>query len=175
MRLTRPRHAARRFLTGVLLTLIAGCSVQGPAPQPTTSASAPTPAPQPTTSASSPTPEFSRKVMIVAEENHGYDQIVGNRNAPYLNQLAAEYGAANDYDAGYPAHCPSLAAYILLTSGTTAGICDDKDPKDHPLTGDNIFHQVSASGREWRDYAEAEPGPCALTGHGRYLVRHVPA
>jgi phosphatidylinositol-3-phosphatase len=24
--------------------------------------------------------------------------------------------------------CPSLAAYLLMTSGTTAGICDDQDP-----------------------------------------------
>jgi hypothetical protein len=113
--------------------------------------------------------------MIVAEENRGYDQIVGNRNAPYLNQLAAEYGAANDYDAGYPAHCPSLAAYILLTSGTTAGICDDKDPQHHPLIGDNIFHQIAATGRQWRNYAEAAPATCALTGQNHYLVRHVPA
>jgi hypothetical protein len=113
--------------------------------------------------------------MIIAEENHGYDQIIGNPHAPYLNRLATDYGTAADYDAGYPAHCPSLAAYILLTSGTTDGICDDNDPKVHRLSGDNIFHQVAASGRQWRDYAESQPAPCTLTSHGRYLVRHVPA
>ncbi|MFI5895004.1 alkaline phosphatase family protein [Actinoplanes sp. NPDC051513] len=112
--------------------------------------------------------------MVIAEENHGYRQIIGDSHAPYLNELATDYGTATDYDAGYPAHCPSLAAYILLTSGTTAGICDDKDPKSHRLTGDNIFHQVSASGRQWRDYAEASPGSCVLTSEDRYLVRHVP-
>ena len=113
--------------------------------------------------------------MIIAEENHGYRQIVGNPAAPYLTELAAGYGTATAFDAGYPAGCPSLAAYILMTSGTTEGICDDKDPKAHPLTGDNIFHQVDASGRQWRNYAESAPGNCALTSHGRYLVRHVPA
>ena len=43
----------------------------------------------------------------------------------------------------------------LITSGTTAGICDDTDPKSHPLRGDNVFRQVGATGRQWRDYAEA--------------------
>lgn len=124
---------------------------------------------------SPPAPDPGRKVMIIAEENHGYQQIIGSSHAPYLNQLAAGYGTAVNYDAGYPAHCPSLAAYILMTSGTTAGICDDKDPKAHQLTGDNVFHQVSASGRQWRNYAEAAPGACVPTSHGRYLVRHVPA
>jgi hypothetical protein len=113
--------------------------------------------------------------MIIAEENHGYGQIVGSPRAPYLNRLATDFGAATRYDAGYPAACPSLAAYILLTSGTTDGICDDRDPSAHPLTTDNLFHQVSATGRQWRNYAEAAPGNCVLTGHGRYLVRHVPA
>jgi hypothetical protein len=117
------------------------------------------------------------KVLVIAEENHGYGQIIGSRDAPYLNQLAHTYGSATRLDAGYPAACPSLAAYILLTSGTTAGICDDRAPKAHPLRGDNIFRQVVAGGREWRNYAESAPGPCALDSSrdGRYLVRHVPA
>lgn len=117
------------------------------------------------------------KVMVVVEENHGYDQIIGSPDAPYLNQLAATYGTATHVDAGYPTGCPSLAAYIILTSGTDAGICDDRAPVAHPLHGDNLFRQVAASGRQWRDYAESAPGPCFLDNgkDGRYLVRHVPA
>jgi hypothetical protein len=132
------------------------------------------PEPKASVSVSPPAPDPGRKVMIIAEENHGYGQVIGDSHAPYLNQLAAAYGTATDYDAGYPAHCPSLAAYILMTSGSTAGICDDKDPKAHPLPGDNVFHQVSASARQWREYAESSPGTCVLTSKGHYLVRHVP-
>jgi hypothetical protein len=142
--------------------LVAGCGQAGPAPRPPVITSPPAPDP-------------GRKVMIIAEENHGYRQIIGSPDAPYLNQVAAAYGTATAFDAGYPAHCPSLAAYILMTSGTTDGICDDNDPKAHPINGDNIFRQVTVTDRQWRDYAEAAPGNCALTGHGRYLVRHVPA
>jgi hypothetical protein len=117
------------------------------------------------------------KVLVIAEENHAYGDIIGSPDAPYLTALATSYGNATRLAAGYPTRCPSLAAYILLTSGTTGGICDDRAPKAHPLTGDNLFHQVAASGREWRGYAEAAPGNCALTNSpdGRYLVRHVPA
>lgn len=123
----------------------------------------------------SPAPDPARKVMIIVEENHGYGQIIGDRDAPYLTELARTYGSASNFNAGYPVRCPSLAAYILMTSGTTDGICDDKEPRKHPLAGDNIFHQVRTSGRQWRDYAETAPAPCTLTSRGRYLARHVPA
>jgi hypothetical protein len=132
------------------------------------------PLPHPASTAS-PAPDPGRKVMVIAEENHGYGQIVGARDAPYLNELARVYGSATDFNAGYPVRCPSLAAYILMTSGSTDGICDDKEPRKHRLTGDNIFHQVRVSGRQWRDYAETAPSACSLTSQGRYLVRHVPA
>jgi hypothetical protein len=117
------------------------------------------------------------KVLVIVEENHGYRDIIGSPDAPYLTALAGAYGNATRFDAGYPTRCPSLAAYVLVTSGSTGGICDDRAPKAHRLTGDNLFHQVTASGREWRGYAEAAPGNCVLTNSpdGRYLVRHVPA
>jgi phosphatidylinositol-3-phosphatase len=140
------------------------------------SASAPPSAAAPP-AASAPSAGPTNKVLLIAEENHGYDQIIGARDAPYINELARTYGSAVRMDAGYPAACPSLAAYILLTSGGTAGICDDRGPAAHRLREDNVFHQVAVSGREWRGYAESAPGPCALKNSfsGRYLVRHVPA
>src|SRR3954463_2440682 len=117
------------------------------------------------------------KVLMIAEENHEYGDIIGSPNARYLTALAGNHGNATRVDAGYPVGCPSLAAYILLTSGTTGGICDDRSPAAHQVAGDNLFHQVAASGREWRNYAETSPGRCALANSpdGRYLVRHVPA
>jgi hypothetical protein len=115
------------------------------------------------------------KVLMIVEENHSYTQIIGSPQAPYLNALAKTYGLATRLDAGYPAKCPSLAAYIVLTSGITGGICDDKAPKHHPLAGPNIFRQLSDSGRQWRSYAESAPSNCVLTDASPYLVRHVPA
>jgi phosphatidylinositol-3-phosphatase len=118
-----------------------------------------------------------RKVVVIAEENENYSSVIGSRSAPYLNSLAKNYGLATAMDAGYPTGCPSLAAYILLTSGSTQHICDDAIPAAHPLRGASIFGQVAASGRQWRGYAESMPTNCAQdsTADGVYLVRHAPA
>ncbi|WP_412741499.1 alkaline phosphatase family protein [Krasilnikovia sp. MM14-A1004] len=156
-----------------LALMLAGCT--GPAPAP-----APTP-PPPTSATAVPSPTGTpgpySKVLLIMEENHEYGAIIGDGDAPYLNDLAATYGLARHLDAGYPPECPSLAAYLLLTSGSTHDICDDRAPRAHPIAGDNLFHQVAATGREWRNYAESSPGPCVLqnAAEGRYLVRHVPA
>jgi hypothetical protein len=114
---------------------------------------------------------------VITEENADYGSLIGSSKAPYLNRLATTYGLATRMNAGYPAGCPSLASYILMTSGDTHGICDDGPPSAHPLTGDSIFTQVARSGRQWRGYAESMPGPCAAgdSANGVYLVRHAPA
>jgi len=118
-----------------------------------------------------------RKVMLIAEENENYNRVIGAKSAPFINSLAARYGTATAMDAGYPSGCPSLAAYIILTSGSTQKICDDGPPISHPLKVDSVFGQVAASGRQWRGYAESMPSNCSLTNtrDGLYLVRHAPA
>ncbi len=114
--------------------------------------------------------------MVIAEENEAESSVIGSARAPYLNRLAATYGEVAQMQAGYPVGCPSLAAYILLTSGSTHGICDDSPPSAHQLSGDNIFQQVARSGREWREYAESMAGTCERQNDAgeRYLVRHAP-
>ncbi|MCW2502551.1 MAG: phosphoesterase [Actinomycetia bacterium] len=121
-------------------------------------------------------PVLSRytKVLVIPEENKQYGRIIGAADAPYVNKLAATYGTAKNMGAGYAVKCPSLAAYILLTSGTTHGICDDNDAVKHQLTGDNVFAQVAKAGKQYRQYAESMPTNCRRTntGNGVYVVRH---
>jgi phosphatidylinositol-3-phosphatase len=116
------------------------------------------------------------KVMIIAEENETDSAVIGSTHAPYLTKLAKTYGNATNMHAGYPKACPSLAAYILITSGSRHGICDDKPPADHHISGDNIFKQVAAAGLQWRQYAESMTSNCRRTNGkpGKYLVRHAP-
>jgi hypothetical protein len=107
-------------------------------------------------------------------EDHGHrggEQCVrgghGKRtDAPYLNALADQFGLATNYDAGYPVNCPSLPAYLLMTQGTTGGICDNGPPRQHPLGGDNIFHQVAGAGLQRRAYAESMPGTASRKAPG---------
>jgi hypothetical protein len=116
------------------------------------------------------------KVMVIAEENETDSAVIGSSSAPYLTKLAATYGDATNMQAGYPVDCPSLAAYILITSGDRDGICDDGNPSAHRLSQGNIFQQVADSDRQWREYAEAMPSNCSRTNSSAkiYLVRHAP-
>ena len=114
---------------------------------------------------------------MVVEENKTYADVLGAKTAPYLNGLARDYGSFAALDAGFPPPCPSLAAYLILTSGDGHGICDDKAPAAHPIDGPSIFSQLSGAGREWRVYGESMPTPCAAVDSPdrRYAVRHTAA
>jgi phosphatidylinositol-3-phosphatase len=117
------------------------------------------------------------KVMIIAEENEPSVSIIGASQAPYLTQLAGTYGNATNMVANYPVSCPSLAAYIIVTSGNREGICDDGTPASHPLSNDNIFRQLAVAGKEYRQYSESMTTKCQKVDGtpGGYLVRHAPA
>jgi phosphatidylinositol-3-phosphatase len=114
--------------------------------------------------------------MVIVEENETYDQVLGGGRAPFLKGLAAQYATLQAMYSGYPPRCPSLPAYLLMTSGSTHGVCDDSGPWAHKIDGPSIFSQAEDAGLQWRGYAESMPGPC--TAHnaagGRYLVRHAP-
>lgn len=116
-------------------------------------------------------------MLIIPEENEPFGKVIGNADAPYLTGLAQQFGSAAAMQAGYPVQCPSLAAYIELTSGDRRGICDDRNPKAHRLSGDNVFSQLASSGREWRVYAESMPTRCSEVNSrdGLYAVRHTAA
>jgi phosphatidylinositol-3-phosphatase len=179
--------------------LAAGCGGSSPASAPTPTAPTPTGTAAATTATTAPpagsaaspssssaaqpsattsaTPSHAgpTKVMVIAQENESYDNVLGSGRAPYLDSLARDYATATSMDAGYPVGCPSLASYLLMTAGNRFGICDDRSPAAHRLRGNNIFHQVALSGGQWRGYAESMPGTCRSTNIGNYLVRHVPA
>jgi phosphatidylinositol-3-phosphatase len=117
------------------------------------------------------------KVLLLLEENSDPDQVLEPGAAPYLQGILEQGATVTDMDAGYPADCPSLPAYLLLTSGSTHGICDNGGPEEHLLEGPSIFSEVADAGREWRVFAESMDRPCRRSNSpdGRYLVRHTGA
>src|SRR5438105_4400000 len=58
-------------------------------------------------------PQHSFVVMVV-EENHAYEQVIGSASMPYLNTLAQQGALATQYYAD--AH-PSIGNYFALTTG----------------------------------------------------------
>jgi hypothetical protein len=111
-------------------------------------------------------------VIWIWMENHRYDQVIGTHKAPVTTRFAAQCGTATDYRT---VGRPSLPNYIGATSGATHGIADDGSPAVHPLSVDNLFRSVRASGRTERSYEEDMPAPCALSPSDRYAVKHNPA
>src|SRR4029077_6356201 len=67
-------------------------------------------------------------VFVIMMENHGYGQIVGNPNAPFINQYAKSANAASNYFA--VAH-PSLTNYLEVVGGSNFGILNDNSPDWH--------------------------------------------
>src|SRR3981081_3148000 len=58
----------------------------------------------------------SNHVWIITEENHSFEEVIGNTSMPYYNSLAAKYGLATQY---YANRHNSLAALMWLVTGQT--------------------------------------------------------
>jgi hypothetical protein len=61
-------------------------------------------------------------VFLLVLENHSYSEIVGNRDAPFLNAAAKRDGLAANYSA--ITH-PSEPNYLALVAGSTFGVTSD--------------------------------------------------
>ena len=72
-------------------------------------------------------------VFIIMMENHGYQQIINNPNAPYLNGLIASKKvnlATNYFAVGHP----SLTNYLEIVGGSNFGVRSDNNPDWHNAT-----------------------------------------
>lgn len=88
-------------------------------------------------------------VFVIMMENTGYDALIGNPNAPWVNFAASTYGLATNYDG--VTH-PSQPNYIAATSGSTNGVADDNDTT---ISVPNIVDQLEAHGKSWRVYMQS--------------------
>ena len=67
-------------------------------------------------------------VLVIMMENHGFSQIIGNPNAPFINAWAKEANLASNYFA--IAH-PSLTNHLEIVGGSNFGVLTDSDPAWH--------------------------------------------
>jgi len=108
--------------------------------------------------------------VVVMFENHPYDEIIGNAQAPYINALAHE-GAL--FTASYAVTHPSEPNYLALLSGSTQGVTSDQCPTT--LSAPNLVADLIAAGHTFAGYSEGLPAPGSQTcGAGGYARKHVP-
>lgn len=93
----------------------------------------------------------SGKLVVIVEENQSYTKIVGNSQAPYLNQLIGQGLLFTDYTAVADGSNPN---YLAMTSGVTS--VGSNPPA-------NVFQAIDASGGAvtWKEFMESAPGKCA--------------
>jgi hypothetical protein len=67
-------------------------------------------------------------VFIIMMENHGYNQLINNPNAPFIDQYAKSANLSNNYFAiGHP----SLTNYLEVVGGSNFGVQTDNSPDWH--------------------------------------------
>lgn len=66
--------------------------------------------------------------FVIMMENHGYGEIIGNPNAPFINAYAKSANLATNYFA--VAH-PSLTNYLETVGGSNFGVLNDNSPDWH--------------------------------------------
>jgi acid phosphatase len=109
-------------------------------------------------------------VVVVIEENHGYSQIIGSSQAPYINTLATQ-GAL--FTKSYAVSHPSEPNYLALFSGSTQGIVDDSCP--HTFSAQSLESELIAAGKTFKGYSEGLPSVGSKTcTSGAYARKHVP-
>ncbi len=70
-------------------------------------------------------------VFVIMMENHGYNQIIGNPSAPFMNVYATRVNAASNY---YAVAHPSLTNYLEVAGGSNFGVLNDNSPDWHNAT-----------------------------------------
>ncbi|MEV7176503.1 alkaline phosphatase family protein [Kitasatospora sp. NPDC093679] len=111
-------------------------------------------------------------VVVVVMENHAYNQIIGSKDAPYINQLA-KGGAV--LKASYGITHPSQPNYFALFSGGTQGISGDGCYQAGSMTAANLGSELIAAKKTWGSYNEGLPGEGSTTcKSGKYAQKHNP-
>jgi phospholipase C len=90
-----------------------------------------------------------QRIFVIMMENTGFDTLIGNPNAPWINFAAQHYGLATNY---FGVAHPSQPNYIATAAGTTAGVVNDNDTT---INVPNLVDQLEAHQRSWKAYMQS--------------------
>jgi phosphatidylinositol-3-phosphatase len=115
----------------------------------------------------------SSHVWMITEENHSYEDVVGNSQMPYYNKLIHEYGLATQF---YSDQHSSLPALMWFVAGAPVTLNNSTVSCDHPE--DNVVRELLKKGYSWRSYQSNMPSAGFKGLHGgkgnTYYRRHNP-
>ncbi len=110
-------------------------------------------------------------IVIVIEENHSFDQIIGSKYAPFINQLANE-GAL--FTNAHGVTHPSQPNYLAIYSGDLQKVYDDHClDGTQPFTTPNLGHELISKGLTFTGYSEFMPKEGFTgCGKGKSIFKH---
>ncbi|HWE35835.1 MAG TPA: alkaline phosphatase family protein [Isosphaeraceae bacterium] len=116
-------------------------------------------------------------IVVVIEENTGYDQIVGSGAAPYINDTLIKGGAPMTDSHGVT-H-PSEPNYLALFSGSTQGVTGDPSLPNNgsPFSTPNLAAPLIRTGKSFGMHSEGLPvtgSTIDFTAGNLYASKHNP-
>jgi hypothetical protein len=97
-------------------------------------------------------------VFVIMMENHGFDQIIDNPNAPFTNAYALNANLATNY---YAVAHPSLTNYLEVVGGSNFGVLSDNNPDWH-----NFYCATNLGSGVANTDTPASPSVCPIAGEG---------
>ncbi len=118
-------------------------------------------------------------IVIVIEENKDYSQVVGNKDAPYINNVLVKEGA--NLTQMFAEEHFSEGNYFWLVSANNQNvgyldvIPDSKNNKGYPFESANLGEQLIKKGYTFKGYSESLPEiGDTVSMSGEYARKHVP-
>lgn len=114
----------------------------------------------------------SSHVWMLAEENHGFEQVVGNSGMPYFNQLIKNYSLATQFYSNQHSSLPALMWYV---AGGQVDTNNETVSCQH--SQDNVVRELLKKGYSWRAYQEELPSAGyqgLFSPNNLYYRRHNP-
>ncbi len=113
-------------------------------------------------------------VIIIILENHAYNQIIGSKDAPYINSLLKNKHCAL-FTNSYAVTHPSQPNYLAIFAGSILGIDNDDRPSKLPFTDPNLGAELLSHKFSFAGYSEDLP-KTGFNGNyeGNYARRHNP-
>ena len=94
------------------------------------------------------------RIVVVIEENHSFQQVIGNPDAPYINSLASGGLLFTNF---YAITHPSQPNYLQFFSGADQGITSNALPVGTPFSTPNLASSLHAAGKTFIGYADGLP------------------
>jgi phosphatidylinositol-3-phosphatase len=164
---TKPRSFAVTILALVLALLLPSLSILSARPALALQENIPLPLPW-----AAGLPVYDH-IVIVVEENKDYGQIIGNKNASYINDVLRKEGAS--LTKFYAEEHHSEGNYFWLFSGSNqhVGFIDSVPGRDFATS--NLGEELIRAGRSFKGYCEGLPEIGLLvTEQGHYARKHAP-